>query len=373
MFDLERVHFSINNEFYDIDFSLFHNINILIGKSGSNKTNFATCISNIVSTFGDIFTSGYDSKREKCKYNTRVILSGSAVDLERYENGRYFIIIDDVRVYYMDKVISMLKRNSELIFLLIDRGSECSVNNKYSVRNLQCFYDAVFYSDYNRVENKRYFRLKSYVSDLDNVSIRDSGLENSFDCCIIEGSKLKSEYQFYKNFFGDVIASSGKSVIADKLSCIQDKQKPIIVIIDLCGIGEELCRIITELKFLDNAYIMDILSFEYSLVSSRVSFIRNKLNEDVLNVLKLNVSDVIEGMMFEHYFYRVLSDIKFGKCGKCTKSGLPKCFKVECTSKDCKVLDKSTCNIYGDLKARLKSICINSDFKELLYATRKEF
>lgn len=370
MYDKARIEVKLKNSIYDIEFALYHNINLLTGVSGGNKTHLLELLLEY-SDDEELILTGIDSKGNNVEYS--IISINSETELNNLSlNGYNLIIVDDIlTVVYSAMISRICKENPDVIFLIAARD-----NNLYSDNNkegkLSCFGDAVFNVKYSvvgeeeRVETFRLVRLIDENLQYVSASKERTDLKNSIEIAVIEGSVDAMEWKFFKNLFKTVEGSCGKDNIVTSILTLgrENKGDYAIVIVDFCAIGLNLEEIIYTMKIEGNLLLSLTYSIEYSIVSA-VSPEKKLIEYNNIN------SDTISGMFFEEYFYHELVKIQFGKCGKCTKGQLVKCLTDEC-SNVCNIPQdyRNSCNLYGTtLSERVQNLCIK-DMKDVFYLAK---
>lgn len=314
MYDIARIDCVLNTEIFNIALKLYHNINIIWDKSGSNKSNFVTALWESSQSLRSQKVKGFSVDGKEIEYSMHFFRDVSFdVNLMSIE-GNHLFIIDDIRLY--GNIVSKIcKVNENAIFLIVLRTED----NSLSKNNFSCFYDAVFSVIYKKIGIKRYLSLRKVVSNLDYIE----DYVKLADTCIIEGTKDKSEYTFVRNFYPNVICSNGKKNVVKKILEFKEKNKnkSLVVFIDLCAYGTEFVKYISSTQQYEDVYLIESLSFEYDVYKA----MHNGCDFDIQ-------SDCIRGRFFESYFYYLLSKFKFYKCGSISKSHLVKCLHSECDS-----------------------------------------
>lgn len=342
MFDSPIVSCKINNDLYDVSFELYHNVNIISDKSGTGKS-YLLSIMEESSVNGELQLKG---RTGDYKF---YLLRTSVPDLKILGKENYVIAIDDVNIRFYGKFITnAIKYNPNFVIILVGREFS-SVNGK----RFSCFYDAVYTVNVTVNKDKDILRLSRVIDSLDKI---DNSLKGYCSHCIIEGAKDKTEYNFYKNIFKNVISCDGKYNVIPILRRVRQNAKAILIV-DLCAFGDSMLLLLKELDSHPNVCLNELLSFEYGLVS-----VLSEKNYENINM------DVIDGKLFEDYFYHELLKIDFDKCGNCTKSKLVKCLVSNCDDV-CKIPKdyRKECKWYSSsLKERIKGIVLNNkDFEQL--------
>lgn len=341
---------SLVTEEYDIHLHLNHNINILTGESGEGK-------SHLVSALNESRDSIVVSINSRPIDVEVLIFTDTFYPKELEGNSSKVIIIDDIRdIYKTNAITESLKKNNSLYFLIVARDmSTVPANTLFS-----CFYDSVYYVETSALKGIEYFSL---VRAVDKLTTNED-VSRKYDTCIIEGSYGKAEYMFMSNFFKDIRCCDGKSNVVANL--YEYNGIVGVISVDLCAIGIFILDILDALSKSD-CILVDSPSFEYDLVYAMAD--ENKRNEyDGIS------SDVIDGMFFENYFYHELIKLRFGLCGKCSKSGIVKCLYNEC-DEVCSVPkeQRSKCKLYCEnLQERLKYLCSKSKALSEIYEASKE-
>ena len=346
MFDIDRVKYDIENRFYSIHFSLYHNINLIIDASGRNKSNFVSAFSDCLQKMNVRKVHGKLSNGQDGEYEVKIFDKEYFDTNFNFYQGNYLIVIDDVR-FFGDFISDVLRVNQNIIFIIVSRPE----TNMLEKNKFSCFYDAVFSVDYKKLSKKNCFTLLQMSSLIEKS---DPNIDRA-DVCVIEGQREKSEYYFVYNFYHNIICARGKCNVVKVIKDFKERypNKSIVVFIDLCAFGTELYKYITEFSEYNDIYLVESLSFEYDMYCavSENSYMYKNIN-----------TDYPSGQRFEVYFALLLSMIDFDKCGRISKSRLVKCLYNEC--KDvCKIPEnnRSVCKYSSSsLSDRLFNILCRS-------------
>ena len=92
MFEVERVHVAVNSDTYDIDISLYHNINIITGKSGKGKTYLYNALTEDRS---EVFITGKDNDGNIISMSLDSFQS-DLPDKNYFLSGGHFVVLDDI-------------------------------------------------------------------------------------------------------------------------------------------------------------------------------------------------------------------------------------------------------------------------------------
>lgn len=137
MFEVERVHVCLKTEFQDIDFALYHNVNIVTGKSGAGKSYI---VSSLLENMEDVSIVAKDSDGNEIPIKVS-INQFSVPTAEALLTDNYFVILDDMPDdTYANVISNVLKRNTNSVFLIITRDSM----EFEDLTNLACFSEAVY-------------------------------------------------------------------------------------------------------------------------------------------------------------------------------------------------------------------------------------
>ena len=358
MFEVERVHVCLKNEFQDIDFVLYHNVNIVTGKSGAGKSYI---VSSLLENMEDVSIVAKDSAGNEIPIKVS-INQFSVPTAEALLTDNYFVILDDMPDDTCANVISnVLKRNTNSVFLIITRDSM----EFEDLSNLACFSEAVYNVRLNESKLGDKLRLEQMCcSDLYSVAMQSEEYCGKYDCCVVEGEGGKAEYTLFSYAFNCVQDCQGKSHVIRKLSnLIKDTNEPILVCVDMCAFGVYLEEFVKE--FADkNVTLCEYYSLESSLV----------LALDKTNDYRNICSDFIDGITFERYFSNKLIGMRVAVCGKFSKTSLPLWLQAECVDicGDKYQYMKDKCNLYGTTaKERILNI-FKEALPEVYYASRIE-
>ena len=350
MFD-SVLNIALKTDIYDINISLNHNISILTGESGEGKSHLV----GVLNEYRNNIVIALDSK----PVDMEILIFTDAFYPRELEGGSpKVVIIDDIRDAYKTSAISdSLKKNSSIYFLIVARDMSSIPSNAL----FSCFYDSVYYIDIfvdsDQVEHFSLIRVVDRLSEYTEV-------EKRYDTCIIEGSYGKAEYMFISNFFRDIRCCNGKANVVANLYDIGGVVG--VIAVDLCAIGIFIVDIMDALSRCD-CILINSPSFEYDLVYALSDESRRMVYDSIS-------TDVIDGLLFENYFYHEFIKLRFGLCGKCSKSSIVKCLYNDCNSA-CHIpkSQRNRCNFYcNSLQDRLKSICSKSKALSELYSASKE-
>lgn len=168
MFDTPKVTIKIETDLNYMDVNLYHNVNLLVGGSGDNKTNFMNAINDSMSDYiasnreeGLVSVTGRDNKGNAVEYEINRINSLGDVpilDDGKGHSGRIVLklsempyslyLIDDVRGIYYDKDFrNFLKGSCEkCVFIFACRDLEVPPfsGEMASKGCFSCFVEAVY-------------------------------------------------------------------------------------------------------------------------------------------------------------------------------------------------------------------------------------
>lgn len=351
LFNTPKVVINVDNMWLKANLSLYHNINLLWGMSGDGKSNF---ISRLKVAYRN---NGLDIGEYEL-----IICSSDDIHLPT-SDGKYLIIIDDIKNIFYDKtVVQYIKNARNAVFLLIIR--EGASTNDYS-----CFSEAVYTVKYSPDDGRDIFSF-SRIKDNNFTSISHTPEEDKgkYVVCVCEGEDDKGEHQLYSEVFGKVFGSWGKDLVVSTLEKVYNRgYKYIYVAVDLCAYASRLLDIVDfSNKHPDvSIKITDIYCLEEVLLQT--VFSDRSLDNVDTDYVYLSGSSVT----FERYASALLSKHKYGECERFTKGNIPKCFKSDC-SRVCNnkyVFEKCT---YNDTSPndKIMSLFLKHDELKLILEAR---
>ena len=219
-----KVVLSLQNEYNDIEFSLYRTINIIAGeKSASGKSAMSGAILDARDS-GNLFISGYLGS-ELVSYAVEEF-SPNLSNLSFSSDRMLFIVDDVVPEIYAPVVLEICKKSPNAVFLIISRDIRgCP---------LSCFVDSVYRVIHDESANKDVYRLLRLTDIYERVNFLErSGGQISE--CIIEGHEGNAEHSFYKNLFEVVHCAEGRFNVSKHISKL--KQSSALVIVDSCAYG----------------------------------------------------------------------------------------------------------------------------------------
>lgn len=348
MFDTPKVTIKIETDLNYMDVNLYHNVNLLVGGSGDNKTNFINAIYDSMSDYiasnreeGLVSVTGIDNKGNNVEYEINRINSLGDVPVlydGKDHSGRLVLklsempyslyLIDDVRGIYYDKDFrNFLKGSCEkcvFIFACRDLDVPPFSGEMASKGCFSCFVESVYSV---KVEEEDFHTTYSLVEYCNKVLEKNKNAiyYGKVDTCISECGNYSGEYQFLKNFFPNVIPSEGKDNVCSVLERYIEKSSKkgiAYLFVDMCAFGAnfyELCKLLFKYPNF-TVIICNYYSYEYTIL---------KVVFDDINLVASYTGDynnALDGNFetFETCVSQVLAKEKYGLCTSFRKGSVPK-------------------------------------------------
>lgn len=302
------VHINIsyrNNVLYDISF--VGKFCVIQGCSGVGKTSLISTILDRVDAYTYKMTiDGEELKSEDIALVGYVALTDRVVDA--YKEDRVLLIIDDEDEKYIgSKLFDLLKNSKRARYLILSReyrvSSIGSYAINYSINNVYQMYT---------VNNTH--KIIKYSDLLKRIEVTTSNIYGgSKKVVICEDSK--SGLRFYRKFFNSEVIPirdrrgniSGKNTAVEFIKMVLLEYDSVIIILDWCSFGSEmpqLLNLLEENKHKQILLTVDILSFEYLLLNSKI--VSEKM--DLMGVY-LNEQDLIKHESEEKYYESILEQV----------------------------------------------------------------
>lgn len=143
MFDKEKVSLHVDTELCNVDITLYHNLNIIVGESGIGKTQLVNALRKENDRHKLSLSNGY-----KIMFYDPAILHM----LSSSQDDKYIIVVDDQKdIMHQNVLMSLLSRSVDRVFLIVTREDlGCSSG---------CFSEAVYTVDVVERGNKSFFNL----------------------------------------------------------------------------------------------------------------------------------------------------------------------------------------------------------------------
>lgn len=354
MFEKPRVIVRSKNDFsgFKSDFELYHDINIILGDSGSGKTMLFSNMSNPDSETVALDKGGnripvfYVDNEESGEYQLETMkLRGIRKAL---------IVSDDAKGFLKsDTLLNRIKEcMGETILLFIGRDVTGMKDLKVA-----CFSNALYLieEDLNEINIKRVCDYVKWTGDI-------SEKYGTISVCISECEDSSGEYLYLKNFFDVVIPSNGRMNIIKIVKRVMRENtgiKEFYIFVDMCSYGTSLYDLLEELKrYPDIEFcICEQLSYEYTVLEMMGKV--NLISQDTDFCIGRNGNT----FSFEKYVAEILSGVRYGNCGYFRKSGVPLIFRnrlYDCSSCSNDNVRKR-CTRYKPTKGKsIKSLIVNS-------------
>lgn len=391
MFDTPKVTIKIDTDINSMNINLFHNVNLLVGGSGENKTNLINAIYDSVTDYlsvnnrkvGSVSITGKDVGGSIVEYEVRRIENlgdvpilddgkkhSGRVVLDLHEMPYSLYLIDDVRGIYYDTDFRNFLRGSceKCVFIFACRDLEVPPfsGEMASKGCFSCFVEAVYSV---KVDEKGYhnsYSLMEYSRELldDNENTEYYG---KIDTCISECGDFSGEYQFLKNFFPTVIPTNGKDNICRRVEdyiLSHDEVGTLYVFIDMCAFGGnfyELCNILLSYPNF-TVILCNHYSYEYTIL--KVVFD----DEDSVKKYTGDYNVALDGKYetFESCVSQVLATKKYGLCINFRKGNVPRLFS-KYSAESC---DECCNSSYK--KEKCERCCTKGEFVRIISSKDKE-
>lgn len=246
MFDSPKVIIKARNRNlnFRIDISLYHNVNIVLGDSGTGKTMLFSDMSDPGTRVEATDAMGNDVHVEFVlswatgdTYLSNLKLSGG-------DDETVVLVLDDIKGFLMNsRLVDRLKTCRDRTYVLfIGRD----LKDMYNMR-ISCFSSALYVVDYSK---KPVVLLKRVV---DNEKLKVDGIKRYYglpDTCISECIDDSGEYMYLKNFFSNVHCSNGRlNIIKTVQDVIAESTglKSLYIFVDMCSYGTEMYDLLNAL------------------------------------------------------------------------------------------------------------------------------
>lgn len=361
MFDNPKVIIKARNRNlnFRVDISLYHNVNIVLGDSGTGKT-------MLFSDMSDPGTRIEAKDREGKDVHVEFVLNWATGDtylsnlkLSGGSDRKIILILDDIKGFLMnDRLIDRLKTYRDKTYILfIGRDLKDMYN-----RRISCFSSALYVVDYSKKPN---VVLNKVVSD-EKLKLNDiRKYYGSTNTCVSECMDDSGEYMFLKNFFSNVYCSNGRlNVIKTVRSILLEKGSELnslYIFVDMCSYGTELYDLVDTLSGYCGIdfHICEQYSYEYTVLEMIGK--TTKIVQDT----DFCICDNGNKASFEKYVAEILSKERFGGCGFFRKSGVPRVFRDPnntCDNNCVNIRVSKSCRKYKSTKGKLiRSLVVNSD------------
>lgn len=159
MFDDIKAVLSADNRYMKFSISLYHDINIIYGCSGSGKSAF---VADLLESFNaGLKVDSEDRILHLADVALTLVDGGKVTSLLPPENGSEYIVIfdDNKSIFYDIKVIDEVKRRKDCVFLIISRdpfGSNFSTS---------CFSEAVYSIDMCGEGTRRVYKFSTLCGE----------------------------------------------------------------------------------------------------------------------------------------------------------------------------------------------------------------